>query len=117
MQITEWDGLPITRAGAYSGVPMADYHGRLTEGDSGSRSFLWTLFDQSPAHAFLRHYSNEDRDEESPTESEALLLGRAAHHMLLGEAAFSEHFVFHPETYPEGADYPALIGAQKKWIN
>jgi hypothetical protein len=96
---------------------MSAYHGRLVpEGQhSGSRSFLWTLFDQSPAHAQLRHYTNEDRDEDSDTESEALLLGRAAHHMLLGEADFEKHFVFHPEKYPEGAVYPSLIGADKPW--
>lgn len=115
MQPTKWDGNPIERPGVYDDVPMETYHGKLTLEDSASRSFLWTLFDDSPAHAYLRHYSNPDRDEESPTESEALLLGRAAHHMLLGEAAFEAHFVFHPETYPEGAVYPSMIGAEKPW--
>lgn len=118
MQITEWSGEPITQPGAYANVPMSEYHGRLVAEpeDSASRSFLWTLFDDSPAHAALRHYARDDVEEESATASEALLLGRAAHHMLLGEADFSEHFVFHPETYPEGAEYPAMIGAEKKWI-
>jgi hypothetical protein len=114
MDVHEWDGTEITRAGVYANVPMVDYHARLTDTDSASRSFLWTLFDQSPAHAFLRHYSNPKR-EENGAESEALLLGRACHHMLLGEADFSDHFVFHPETYPEGAEYPSLIGAEKPW--
>lgn len=117
MEITEWGGQPIDAPGVYANVPMVDYHGQLTEGDSASRSFLWTLFDQSPAHAFLRHYSNEEPEEETETESEAMLLGRAAHHMLLGEAAFTDHFVFHPETYPEGAVYPAMLGAEKPWNN
>jgi hypothetical protein len=111
----EWDGEAIEAPGIYANVPMEDYHGQLTAEDSASRSFLWTLFDDSPAHAFLRHYSNPDREKDSPTESEALLLGRGAHHMLLGEADFSEHFVFHPETYPEGAVYPSMIGAEKPW--
>lgn len=115
MDPIEWDGKPIDRPGVFANVPMDQYHGKLTTEDSASRSFLWTLFDQSPAHALLRHYSNEDRDEDSPTESEALLLGRGAHHMLLGEADFSEHFVFHPEKYPEGAVYPSMIGAEKPW--
>lgn len=119
MQITPWDGQPITAPGAYSGIPMDVYHGRLVEApeDSASRSFLWKLFNESPAHAALSHYDRDDAEEDSPTESEALLLGRAAHHMILGEAAFTEHFVFHPETYPEDAVYPSLIGAEKKWIN
>lgn len=115
MEPIKWDGKPITRPGVYDDVPMDDYHGKLTEEDSASRSFLWTCFDESPAHAFLRHYLNEDRVESSATESEAMLLGRGSHHMLLGEAAFSDHFVFHPETYPEGAVYPSMIGAEKPW--
>lgn len=114
---TVWDGKPITQPGIYTKVPMDDYHGRLTQGDSASRSFLWTLFDDSPAHAYLKWYGNDDRDEDSPTESEAMLLGRGAHHMLLGEAEFAEHFVFHPETYPDFAEYPSMIGAQKPWHN
>lgn len=114
MQVNEWDGEPITRAGVYANVEMSAYHGKLTDTDSASRSFLWTLFDESPAHAYLRHYSNLKRAENG-SESEALLLGRASHHMLLGEADFSEHFVFRPETYPEGATYPVLIGAEKPW--
>lgn len=117
MQIIPWDGAPITAPGAYSGVPMPIYHGRLVEEpeDSASRSFLWTLFNDSPAHAALKHYANENREDESPTESEALLLGRAAHHMILGEADFTSHFVFHPETYPKGAVYPSMIGEIVEW--
>lgn len=117
MQIIEWDGEPITRPGIYANVPMDDYHGRLVaeDEDSGSKSFLWTLFNDSPAHAYLKHYSNEDPEPMTATASEALLLGRAAHHMILGEADFSAKFVFHPETYPEGATYPAMIGAEKEW--
>lgn len=114
MLVLPWDGQPIRAPGAYSNVPMSAYHGKLTVEDSASRSSLWTAFDKSPAHMALRHYLNEDRDDNA-TESEALLLGRGAHHMLLGEADFSEHFVFHPETYPDGAVYPAMIGAQKPW--
>lgn len=113
LKIVPWNGEPIDVPGAYSAVPMSAYHGKLTTGDSASRSSLWTAFDKSPAHMVLNHYLNEDRVEDD--ESEALVLGRGAHHMLLGEADFSEHFVFHPETYPDGAIYPAMIGAPKPW--
>jgi hypothetical protein len=117
LEIREWDGQPITEAGAYSNVDMSYYHGRLVAEpeDSASRSLLWTFFDESAAHAGLRHYARDDADKAKAAESEALLLGRGSHHMLLGEADFSEHFVFHPETYPEGAEYPSMIGAEKKW--
>ncbi len=115
MDIIEWDGAPITAPGAYANVPMHIYHGRLVPEPehSASRSMLWTSFDKSPAHLELKHYLNPDRDDGD--ESEALLVGKAAHHMLLGEADFTDHFVFHPETYPEGADFPAMLGPQKPW--
>lgn len=117
MDIKEWSGEPITEPGIYANVPMSEYHGRLVAEpeDSASRSFLWTLFDKSPAKAALRHYARDDIEEETETASEALLLGRAAHHMLLGEADFSNHFVFHPEQYPEDAVYPAMIGKMTPW--
>lgn len=117
MKITPWDGTAISTPGVFSNVPMSVYHGRMVAAPehSASRSVLWKMVDKSPAHAFLSHYSNPDRDEDGPTESEALLLGRGAHHLILGEADFSAYFVFHPETYPEGAVYPSMIGAEKPW--
>lgn len=117
MNIREWSGEPITEPGAYANVPMSEYHGRLVAApeDSASRSFLWTFFDKSPAKAALRHYGRDDPEQDTETVSEALLLGRASHHMILGEADFSEHFVFHPEKYPEDAIYPSMIGAMKPW--
>lgn len=90
-----WDGQPITAPGLYRGVPQDDYHGQLTATPSVSRSGLWRLFDKSPAHYFDGSYLNPDREEQ--VESEPLLFGRAAHHLLLGEADFGKHFVVRPE--------------------
>lgn len=115
MKITPWDGKPIARPGAYSGVSMAAYHGRLCEGDSASRSQLWKLIDKSPAHLWIGHYSNPDREPEAP--NDAKRFGRAAHHLLLGEADFHDTFALQPEVYPEGADFPAMIGNEKPWHN
>lgn len=115
MIITEWDGKPISRPGAYANVDMATYHGaHLCEGPSASRSQLFKMLNQSAAHLWDTHPLNPDRDEEGDA-SEALLIGRAAHHLNLGEADFEKHFIIHPDTYPEGAVYPAEEGKPKPW--
>lgn len=102
-QIIDWDGKPISKPGIYRGVPNRVYHGPLTVEPSVSRSGLWKLFNKSPRHFWHESYLNPDRPPED--EAEALVLGRAAHHVLLGEGAFREHFIVRPETYPEGVEY------------
>lgn len=110
-----WDGSAISEPGAYENIPMASYHGPLTVTPSASRSQLWKLFDQSPAHLWLTHYMNPDREE--PEESKPLVFGRAAHHLILGEADFASHFIQRVENYPEGATYPDVIGKEKPWAS
>lgn len=114
MNIIPWDGQPISAPGIYSGVPMTTYHGRLCVGDSGSKSIFWRLIEKSAAHAYLTHYSNPERED---VDTKALLFGRGAHHLILGEANFAKEFVMQPSTYPEGATYPSMIGAPKPWNN
>lgn len=105
MRIIEWDGKPITEPGIYSGIDIDTYHGPLVaEGYSVSRSQLWTLFDQSPAHCWDKSPYNPQRDP-GTDEGAPLLFGRAAHHLLLGEAEFGERFVIRPDAYPEHNDY------------
>ncbi len=105
MRIIQWDGSPITEPGVYANVPMEVYHGPLVaEGYSVSRSQLWTLFNESPAHCWDRSPYNPDRDPDVD-ESAPLLFGRAAHHLLLSEANFGENFVLRPDEYPFGTDY------------
>lgn len=113
MNIIKWDGQPITAPGVYSGVTMDAYHGILTDSPSASRSQLWKLIDKSPAHLWLTHYLNPNREEVA--ENKPLLFGRAAHHLILGEADFRKHFTIRPETYPEDATYPSMDGKLKPW--
>lgn len=103
LPILDWDGEPISKPGIYRGVPNKVYHGQLTVGPSVSRSGLWRLFDKSPRHFFRTSYLNPHREEEEP--NEALLLGRAAHHVLLGERDFRGQFLVRPDTYPEKVAY------------
>lgn len=87
----------IAKAGLYTGVPMENYHGDLAIGPSVSSSGLRTIFTKSPAHYFTDSYLNPLR--QARTETESLALGRAAHHLLLGEEAFSTLFVVRPDDW------------------
>ncbi len=89
-------GTLITKPGVYSGVDMATYHGaQLCDGPSVSSSTLRTITNESPAHAWVTHPLNPNRIE--PEETDAFILGRAAHHLLLGEDDFSTIFIKRPD--------------------
>jgi len=97
MQVIEWDGKPITKPGLYAGVPNEVYHGQLTETPSVSRSGLWRIFDESPRHYWHDSYLNPNREVEE--KSDAINLGSATHHLILGEANFCRQFVVRPEKW------------------
>ena len=91
-------GIVISEAGIWSDVPMDKYHGPdLCDGPSISSSGLRTIFNESLAHYWVTSPYNPERIEEE--EKEAFILGRAAHHLLLGEAAFAKHFVIRPDKW------------------
>jgi len=98
-QIVQWDGKPISAPGLYAGVTMDAYHGSLCVGPSLSKSGGWTIFDRSPKHYFATSYLNPDREEVG--EAEALVKGRGAHHLLLGQEGFLKEFALRPDTYPD----------------
>lgn len=95
MDITTWDGKPISKPGVYRGIDIDAYHGQLTVGPSVSSSGLRTIFNESEAHYFVDSYLNPNREERE--DSTPFILGRAAHHRLLGEAQFDRYFVVRPE--------------------
>src|SRR4051794_35615536 len=91
-------GAVITAPGLYSGVPIQTYHGAsLCGGPSVSSSGLRKIINQSPAHFWCESPYNPNRVE--PKESDALVLGRAAHHLLLGEDDFSTLFIARPDKW------------------
>ena len=107
LQIIPWDGTPVIAPGAYSHVPIDVYHTSWTAEPSISSSGLRTIFSESPAHYWDKSPYNPNREEKAQTE--AMILGRAAHHLLLGEADFASQFAIRPEKYPDpkgGADKP-----------
>lgn len=89
----------ITEAGIYSGMPIGHYHGQCTDGPSVSSTGLRTLFAQSPAHFW--HTWSFNPDHERRPETDAFTLGRAAHHLLLGEDDFATGFVVRPSRWKD----------------
>lgn len=86
----------IRNPGVY-GLSLADYHGQPCDGPSISSSGLRRIIKESPAHYWAHSSLNPDRVEDD--ETQALLLGRAAHHLLLGEDDFSTLFIARPDRF------------------
>lgn len=103
----------ISQPGIYE-IPMSVYHGQCTDGDSVSSSDLRTLIIQSPAHMFAKSSLNQDAEPEEVTE--AFTLGRAAHHLLLGEDDFSTQFIVRPKDI-DGEPWQGNRKACKNWLS
>ena len=105
--------LPIRCAGLYQDLASADYHSAavMAPGEFAvSSSDLRTAWALSFSHMHDRWPHNPHaapREETRP-----MLLGRAAHHLLLGEQNFAGHFVAQPAEYRD-----AKTGEAKPWNN
>ena len=114
MDVTIWDGAAINRNGLYAGIPSAQYRGAtLCEGRSISSSGLRVIFGQSPAHYWASSPYNERAV--PVEESEAMIIGRAAHHLLLGEVDFGQHFIFRPDEI-QGEPWQGNKKICKAWL-
>lgn len=91
------DGETITEPGIYD-MSVAWYHQQCCDGPSISSSGVRAIL-RSPAEYWRTSALNPNRVEEDPADNKAFILGRAAHHLLLGEREFSRHFVVSP--YPD----------------
>lgn len=107
-------GNKITEPGAYQNVPIDVYHGQCCDGPSISSSGLRTIFNDSPAHYWNESTLNPNREEKEQTE--ALILGRAAHHLLLGESDFDKYFVLRPDEAPDGRAWNGNNNSCKQWL-
>lgn len=119
MNVIPWSGQPISEPGLYAKVPIATYHGgRLCAGPSISSSGLRTIFSLSEAHFFDRWPLNPAHDPDADEESEAFILGRATHHLLLGEPHFAAEYVVRPAEYPDGCGKPwnGNSNVCRKWL-
>jgi hypothetical protein len=81
-------------------VPIDIYHGQCCAGPSVSSTNLRRIFEAnggSPAHCFSEWSGNPRKAESEDEEREHFVTGRAVHHLLLGQQAFSAHFAIRPE--------------------
>jgi hypothetical protein len=105
-----WDGEPISKPGIYSGIDLDIYHSvGICDSPSISSSGLRTIFNESPAHFFAKWRGNPDAVDR--TDARHFIVGRAVHHLLLGEPFFAKIFAIQPEEYEGDA------GEIKKWNN
>ena len=106
----KWDGKQITKPGMYSGIPLELYHkATICDGPSVSSSMLRMIISQSPAHFYAQWEGNPDCVE--PKDTRAFILGRALHHLMLGEPFFATLFVIQPKEWPDEK------GELKPWHN
>ena len=89
----------ITEPGAYK-MPMALYHSqRVCPGVSVSSTGIRKAALQSPLSFWKTSDLNPDRYPPKE-ESDALILGKAAHCLILGDEVFAENFAYVPEDAP-----------------
>ncbi len=100
MQITHIkDDGQVAQNGAYR-MSMALYHSqRVCPGPSVSSSGIRRIVAESPWHFWSQSDLNPNRYPEKE-ESDALILGKAAHALVLGDEVFDEHFIYVPEGAP-----------------
>lgn len=110
------DGQIIKKPGVYR-MSLDWYHQQCCDGPSTSSSELRKLFSDSPAHAWNESSLNPDREDKGgDTEKKNFILGRAAHHLLLGEEDFHTGFVVRPDEAPDGRAWHASNSSCKAWL-
>jgi hypothetical protein len=93
------DGEPVPGPGAYR-MSMDHYHSQAcTPGVSVSSSGLRTIWSQSPYHFWMSSELNERRLPPRDV-GDALILGSAAHALMLGEEDFDAKFCYVPDDAP-----------------
>lgn len=116
MEIKKWrkvDG-PIKWPGVYAAVQMARYHAKdLCIEPSVSSTALRKVFLETPKAYWAHSVYNESAV--AVEETDAMVLGRAAHHLLLGESGFTQQFAVAPATIG-GKEWRYGGNARKFWL-
>lgn len=119
----EWDGKQITQPGMYAGIPLETYHSpeicadldpttkRYKTASSVSSSMLRKINPDtgSPAHFYAKWTGNPNYQPDDD-EKRHFVIGRALHHLILGEKFFAKVFVQQPAEYED-----EKTGELKKW--
>lgn len=100
LKFTKWTGGSVGTNGVFENMTLEQYHSRdVCDGISISSSGLRTIFGKSPAHYWVKSPYNKERVEEEP--SREMVVGRAAHHLMMGEPYFAEVFRAAPKEVPD----------------
>ena len=111
MKTITWEGAAISQPGLYGSIPLDTYHKpNICDATSISSSGLRKIFNESPAHFFCEWPGNPNRIEQK--DARHFILGRAVHHLMLGEPFFAKLFAVQPEEYED-----EKTGEVKKWNN
>jgi len=106
----KWNGEQVSKPGIYSNMPMEAYHAyNICDGPSISSSGLRKIFNESPAHFYCQWRGNPKAIE--PEDASHFRVGRAVHHLMLGEQFFSKLFAIQPTEWPDDD------GVLKPWHN
>jgi hypothetical protein len=92
------DGQIVTEPGAYR-MSMAHYHSQCTPGVSVSSTGIRAAALQSPMAFWKTSDLNPNRYPKKE-ESDSLILGKAAHCLILGDEVYADHFISLPEVAP-----------------
>lgn len=110
-----WGGKPIATAGMYRDIPIERYHevvdGKyvpLCIGPSISSTGLRKIFSHGPKHFYAEWAGNQNRKERK--EKEHFIMGRACHHLHLGQAYFTKEFIIRPDELED-----SKTGEMKAW--
>lgn len=112
MKFEAWDGKRVNRPCCLSGVPLSVYHSQdICEGPSVSSSGLRRALEingGSPAHFYSEWSGNPNQIERADTK--ALLLGNAAHFLVLGQPHFARSYAIRPDEMMD-----SKTGEMKPW--
>lgn len=98
--VTIPDGEAVPGNGAYR-CSMNNYHGQLIcPGPSISSGGLRKIVNESPWHFWASSELNPGRYPDDKEESAALILGKAAHCLILGDEVFESSFIYVPGDAP-----------------
>lgn len=106
------DGKTVPGPGAYR-MSMKHYHSQeVCPGPSVSSTGIRKAALESP-HAFWKTFDGNPNRYPKKEDSDSLILGKAAHSLILGDEVFEEHFIYVPHDAPRRPTAPQIKAFEK----
>lgn len=110
------EDVKLSAPGIYSLVPMSRYHGpNLCDAPSISSSGLRSIFSKSPMEYWVESPYNPNKIDVA--DKAEFTLGRATHHLALGETGFPQQFAIRPDKWDSWRGDPAKAWRALKQID